>query len=66
MSAGQQASPVIQRVTCCVEDDEMTLIVAHSAHAWLEALLFAPAAVVVAVAIVRGRRHPRKETPNDA
>lgn len=44
----------------------MTLTVAHAAHAWLEALLFAPAFVVVAFAIVRGRRHPRKENPNDA
>ncbi|HEV2061310.1 MAG TPA: hypothetical protein VGR12_00545 [Solirubrobacteraceae bacterium] len=31
----------------------MSLIVAHAAHAWLEAALFAPAAVVVTAAVVR-------------
>jgi len=34
----------------------MSLIVAHAAHAWLEAALFAPPAVVVVAAILRTRR----------
>ncbi len=41
----------------------MTLIVAHAAHAWIEALAFAPAFLVVAVALVRGRRRSGRRTP---
>ncbi len=50
-----------------VEDDEMPII-AHAAHAWLEASLFAPAGLVVAAAIVRsalrsGGGRETKENP---
>jgi hypothetical protein len=34
----------------------MTFVVAHAAHAWLEAAVFAPPAVVVLAAIVRSYR----------
>ena len=44
-----------------VDNDEMTTVVAHAAHAWLEASLFAPAGIVVTFAIARSALRGRQE-----